>query len=121
MESILFWSTIPRRHHLQRAWGWDFVPLFLLSTRTLSLCRSCACCLSLCEFTHSLAYCIWKILFLWSYSFPVDITIFLPFLGPFPYRSLSFEGRSLVKTSHLELSVPESLKFCTLSSYRSLC
>lgn len=44
---------------------------------------------------------VWKTLFPRNYPSPMAPKIFL-------YRSLSLEGRSLMRTSHLEFSVPIS-------------
>lgn len=41
--------------------------------------------------------------FPWSHPPPVAFTIFL---SPLPHRSLALEGKSLIKTLHLEISAP---------------
>ena len=75
----------------------------------LDLFRTCACCHSLCEIIYSfsllclktsLHYCILSPLLLQSFYF------FFSFLSP--------EGRNLMKTMYLGLSVPKSLTLCTL-------
>lgn len=60
---------------------------------------------------------IWVMLFPWSHLPPLTVTIFLSFL---PLRSLSLEGRGLIKTFSLELRYPKSLTFYILLSC-SLC
>lgn len=52
------------------------------------------------------ARCVWKLLFLCSHPSSLAFIISLP---PFPHRSLSFERRSLLRTSHWGLTVPMSL------------
>lgn len=49
-------------------------------------------------------------------SFP--LTLFLP---PLPWGSLSPEGRDVMETAHLGLSVSKSLTLCTRSGCGSLC
>ena len=56
--------------------------------------------------------CVWKT------PLPLGLTIFLP---PLPQTFLSSEGRGLKKSSHLGMIVPNSLTFCTLSIFGSLC
>ena len=61
--------------------------------------------------------CIYKALLLWHLSYPLAVTISL---HPLFQSSLSPERRDLMKTSHLGLSMPRSLTFCTLFSCESL-
>lgn len=59
---------------------------------------------------------IWKTLFLWHFTSSLVLTLSMPSL---PHSSLNFEGRVLMETPQLGLSVLMSLIFCTLSSCRS--
>jgi hypothetical protein len=82
----------------------------------LNLCRS-VCCHSVCGFIcASILLSLDGTVFLKS-SQPLALTICL---HPLPCRSLSLDGRSLIKASLLGLGAPNPL-LCMLSRYGSLC
>lgn len=53
---------------------------------------------------------VWKTLLPWNHPSSLTFTISLP---PLPHRSLSLQGRNLMKTYHLGLGVPRSFIVCT--------
>ena len=92
-------------------------PHFPFSALGLRLTLSCArpvLAATVSESLYGLQFCcVWKILFLQCPPSPLFLTISPP---PLRQSSLSPEGRGLMATSHLELSVPRSPTLCTLSS-----
>lgn len=65
---------------------------------------------------HSL--CLWKMLFLWSYPLPQDLTV-LP--SSLQHRLSSLEKMGLMKLFCFGLRTPDFLSLCTLSSCGPLC
>lgn len=60
---------------------------------------------------------LWKTLFPWRHLTPLTLTIFV---CPLPDRSLNLERRTLIMTSHVGMSSPESLACCILFSCGSV-
>jgi hypothetical protein len=78
--------------------------------------RSCACCLSLCDFSQALIRLVRGLLFCCPPS-PLALTLFLFLL---PWGSLNPEGKDLMETSCLGLRVPRSLTLSIMSGCGSL-
>lgn len=102
IASWLEWDLVP----IFPSPCWDFAWLELLHADTISQS-------SYVQQLHR----TWK-MFPWSHSPPLVLTIFLP---PLLHRSPILEVRNVLKTSHLELTAPKSLTFCTLSCCEFLC
>ena len=94
---------------------------FSLSSSTPSdveVHRPCACCPSLCEFICVLIMLTKKALFSWCPPSPLTLTLFL--LPPLAQGSLSPEGKNLMETFYLGLSVPRSLVLSIMHGCGSL-
>lgn len=62
-------------------------------------------------------WCVWMERFSEGHLWPLPLTIFWAHLS---YRTLSFEGRSLINDIPFRNSASKSITFCTLSTYGSL-
>lgn len=83
------------------------------------VCTGLMCSITISVSLHMYQFCyVWKVVFPWHHPPSIALIIFLP---PLCHRSLTLEGRGLIKTSHLGLSAPNSLTLCTLSGCGSLC
>lgn len=76
-----------------------------------NLSSLCSCCDTLSSHKHQ-PCCVCAALFPWSHP---SLWLLESLLAPLPYRFLSLGGRGLIKASHLCLSSPTSLTFCSLS------
>ena len=70
-------------------------------------CRPCACCLSLCEIKRTSIILTRRVLFSWCLPSPLILHSF--FSPPLSQGSLSCEGRDLMETSFLGLTILRSL------------
>lgn len=71
----------------------------------------CSCCDTLSSHMHQ-PCCVCAALFPRGHP---SLRLLESLLAPLPYRFLSLGGRGLIKASHLCLSLPTSLTFCSLS------
>lgn len=71
---------------------------------------------SVSSYSH-LPCCVLRTLYPWCHSSHLALTIFL---SPFQHRLMSLEGRWVIETFHLGLSIPKSLNLCMLPSCGSL-
>ena len=101
--------------------GRTLCPLSCPSARTLSglnLCRSCACCHSLCEFSMCVSPIVSGRFCFLSHPPCLILRIFPPSLQ---HRPLSLEEKGLMKTFHLGLSVPKNLSGSVHCPVMCLC
>lgn len=101
---------------LLRGEGWDFTatsppPCWDMSGSRLR--RPYARCLSLMSSMYHAPCCVPRTVLSWSHLLPLVLIVFLP---PVQHRSLRPEGRGVIQTSNIGLSMPQSLLLCMLAA-----
>lgn len=100
---------------LVREWTllWLNSNLSIWTTSGLNLCRTYACCHSICEYICTpVQLCLEETVCSYSNS----LWLLEPSLPSFCHRSLRLEARGLISTPHFELSAPKSFTLYTLAS-----